>query len=70
MRGRALAQVGVHLRQLAGYGIDISRAALHNALEASLVRCDAIALPFPDATFQYIINLVSLEHYSDIPQGI
>lgn len=60
--------------QLAGYGIDISQAALyialHNVCQPLLVRCDALALPFPDATFQYVTNLGSLEHYPDILQGI
>lgn len=69
-----LLKWGSLLRQLTGCGIDISRAALRialrNAPDALLVRSDAITLPFPDATFQYVTNLGSLEHYSDIPQGI
>ncbi len=69
-----LLKWGAQLRQMMGCGIDISRTALdiarQNAPNAQLTRCDAMALPFPDATFRYVTNLGSLEHYSDISQGI
>lgn len=56
------------------WGIDLSPVALGisrlNASGARLSRCDGIALPFPDCTFDYVTNLGSLEHYADIPQGV
>jgi ubiquinone/menaquinone biosynthesis C-methylase UbiE len=57
-----------------GCGVDLSRVALlisHEQLdEAGLARCDGIALPFADCSFDYVTNLGSLEHYADIPLGI
>lgn len=55
-------------------GIDLSKVALVRAQalapRARLVRCDGTQLPYCSATFDYITNLGSLEHYEDIPQGI
>jgi SAM-dependent methyltransferase len=56
------------------WGIDISAEALRRAqgraAAARLIRCDGIRLPFPAGSFDYVTNLGSLEHYSDISQGV
>ena len=57
-----------------GWGIDLSTVALRISRQhlgaRRLVRCDGIALPFSDGSFDYVTNLGSLEHYADIPLGI
>jgi ubiquinone/menaquinone biosynthesis C-methylase UbiE len=69
-----LLQWASRLYHLETWGIDLSTVALEisgqNAPEARLARFDGTALPFPNSTFDYVTNLGSLEHYSDIPQGI
>jgi len=69
-----LLKWAVRLYGMDGWGIDLSSAALRvsrqNLPQAKLVRCDGISLPFPDSTFDYITNLGSLEHYTDVLRGI
>jgi SAM-dependent methyltransferase len=56
------------------WGIDISTVALRlsrqNAPGARLARCDGINLPLADDVFHYVTNLGSLEHYTDVLQGV
>ncbi len=69
-----LLQLASRLYNLDVWGIDISTVALRNSRQnvpsVKLARCDGISLPFPDNTFQYVTNLGSLEHYTNISQGI
>ncbi len=69
-----LLKWAAQLYEMDGWGIDVSSVALQisrqNLPQAKLVRCDGINLPFPDNTFHYITNLGSLEHYTNIPQGV
>ncbi len=69
-----LLKWAVQLFGMDGWGIDLSPVALkisrQHLPQAKLVRCNGIHLPFPDNTFHYITNLGSLEHYTDIPQGV
>ena len=56
------------------FGIDISTVALQISTAhvpcAFLSRCDGVALPFPASSFDYVTNLGSLEHYSDVAAGV
>lgn len=69
-----LLEWAIRLSAVQGWGVDISTMALRLSQiripQANVYRCDGIALPFPDNTFDYITNLGSLEHYTDIPLGI
>jgi len=60
--------------QIRAAGIDISRVALQmarcNAQKAPTSQANGMALPFAPNSFDYVTNLGSLEHYSDIPLGI
>lgn len=83
-RGRALLDVSCgegHLLRWAsrqygvqGWGIDISTVALQISRrkqgQTRLSRCDGIALPFREHSFDYVTNLGSLEHYADVSLGI
>jgi ubiquinone/menaquinone biosynthesis C-methylase UbiE len=57
-----------------GAGIDLSGVAVRQALQVapdSLVSlADGERLPFPDASFDYITNMGSLEHFVDPLRGI
>lgn len=58
---------------LDSYGLDISDVAAQLAKDvapkAKVVVGDGEALPFPDDTFDYLINLGSLEHYENPEKG-
>ena len=55
-------------------GLDISQVALAQAHReapgARLVRADGTRLPFADATFDVVLNLGNLEHFTDLEEGI
>ncbi len=67
-----LAQLAAQMGVVA-YGVDLSEAALRIAnaesTERRFVLGDAQRLPFADASFDYITNIGSLEHYLDPGQG-
>lgn len=50
-------------------GVDFSAVALRS-YPAPLAAADAAALPFADASFDYVVNLGSLEHLVDMEQGV
>ena len=83
VKGRALLDVACgegHLMLcareagLVPSGIDLSPEAIQRAQtrcpEATLVVGAGEALPFPDAAFDYVTNLGSLEHYRDMDLGL
>lgn len=55
-------------------GVDFSRVALAKAgarlTRTRLMRASAYALPFPSGSFDYAVNLGSLEHFTDIVGGL
>jgi SAM-dependent methyltransferase len=59
---------------LRSFGVDISDRAVLLANEAigqiRAVVSDGAALPFPDASFDYVTNVGSLEHYGDMESGV
>ncbi len=59
---------------LEAHGIDIAQAAIDRAQRfapsAKLVRGDAEALPYPDASFDVVTCLGSLEHFLDPPKAL
>lgn len=52
-------------------GVDFSVAALHKARQTApgVALANAQALPFPDAAFDVVTNIGSLEHYFDPAEG-
>lgn len=60
-------------RGLAAYGVDLSETGLRRGLtgpvNAGLAVADGEALPFPDAFFQRVTSIGSLEHYADPVRG-
>jgi len=55
-------------------GIDLSRAALGLARaaapSAALLQGDGARLPFPDASFERVLNLGNLDHFADLVGGV
>ena len=63
-----------HQAQLVPMGIDLSPEAIRRAStrcpQAKLSVGDGAQLPFPNAAFDYVTSLGSLEHYRDMEQGL
>jgi ubiquinone/menaquinone biosynthesis C-methylase UbiE len=60
-------------RKLRATGIDISIRAIKKAINSGNHRflvCDGEILPFPSASFDYVTNLGSLEHFTNPSIGI
>jgi SAM-dependent methyltransferase len=52
-----------------GFGADFSYAAVRQSCAPTCVS-DALRLPFADNTFDYVVNLGSLEHLTDMAMGV
>ncbi|MBI3021626.1 MAG: class I SAM-dependent methyltransferase [Candidatus Omnitrophica bacterium] len=63
-----------HEAKLLPTGIDLSSEAIHRARarcpQAMLIVSAGEALPFRDASFDYVTNLGSLEHFRDMDRGL
>lgn len=58
---------------VAAYGLDLAEAAVRIARQTG--KCGFVVgagerLPYPDASFDYVTNIGSLEHFADIGAGI
>lgn len=73
-RGGGAAYLAAAMRPRRYVGLDVNAAevafdrAYHRAENLAFVRGDAHALPFPDGSFDAVLNVESCHHYADLPR--